>query len=155
MALWRSEGRRKWIEIRALNPYFPPIYMRISPDKAPAPRWTAVSQGAARYGADSLPELIQALLAACRRPGTSGTKRLWRVTEEGLANPVEAIAPFRPEEIWKPGVELARLRRPPDRWLITLRVARPTQKALWAAQAERYLATWRTALEALLEACQG
>ncbi|RLE31133.1 hypothetical protein DRJ54_01160 [Candidatus Acetothermia bacterium] len=65
---------------------------------------------------------------------------------------MDGITPFDPETV-PPTLELVRLRQPRDKWLISLQVARPS-RSLLAVQHERYLASWRTALERLLAACK-
>lgn len=149
MALWLRRGRR-WLKAPALAPYLPPGYLKLFPAEPPGPSWR-LSGAVGEYGADSLPEFLQALLSACRRPPGGRYPGLWELVGDRF-KPIQDIPPFDPRSLWPPGVELARLRRPPDRWLLTLHVARPKGK-LVAAKVERYLASWHTALEELLKAC--
>ncbi|RLE28155.1 hypothetical protein DRJ54_07030 [Candidatus Acetothermia bacterium] len=150
MALWLKRAGR-WQRAHALPSYLPPEYLRLSPS-ASGPAWRA-SGPLGRYGADSLPEFLEGLLLACRRPSGGADRGLWLVTATGGLEPAAGIPPFDPRELWRPGLELAQLRRPRDKWLLTLHVARPGG-ALLAVRRERYLASWRTALEGLLTACR-
>lgn len=154
MALWRREGRRRWIRVRALDPYFPPSYLCISPNQTPSaekPQWTVSSTEGPEYGAEAFSEAVEALLLACLRP-PGEEKTIWRVFGDEFW-PVAAIQSFSPGALWNRGVMLQGVEHPPNRWLLTLWVARPRSTELVAAQVERYLAQWRTLLEALLSAC--
>jgi hypothetical protein len=149
MALWLKTGRR-WQRAHALRSYYPPGYLRLYP-AASGPRWR-VTGAVEDYGSDELGEFIAALISACRRPKEGAAQGLWRL-EGGSLVPSPGIAPFSPEGVLSPGVELLRLERPPDRWLVTLHLARAA-RGLLAAQVERYLGSWHTALEELLRACR-
>jgi len=149
MALWLRQGRR-WERAHALAPYFPPAYVRLFPSRPPGPPWKATGE-IKRCGADTLEEFIRALLSACRRPQGGAPHVLWQLRGQDLI-PATEIPPFDSKAVCPPGVELARLHRPPDRWLLTLHVARPTG-GLLVASSERYLAAWGTALKELLKAC--
>ncbi len=150
MSLWlKRKGR--WLRAHALPPYLPPRYLGLAPGSPPGPAWR-LSGPLGPYGADSLAELLQGLLVACRRPPGGAPPGLWRITGSGELAPVDGITPFDPETV-PPTLELVRLRQPRDKWLISLQVARPS-RSLLAVQHERYLASWRTALERLLAACK-
>ncbi|MBC7097966.1 hypothetical protein H5T52_02435 [Candidatus Bipolaricaulota bacterium] len=150
MALWLKQGSR-WRRAHALFPYLPPVYVRLFPSGRPGPSWKAA--GEIRHcGADTLEELVRGLLSACRRPKGGASPGLWRLAEGDRLVPAPRIPPFDPQAVRPPGVELARLRQPPDRWLVTLHVARPS-RGLLVASTERYLAPWTTALQELLKAC--
>ena len=150
MALWLRQGKR-WKRAHALAPYFPPAYIRLFPSRPPGPPWKAAGE-IKRCGADTLEEFIQALLFACRRPQGGTPHVLWQLRGEDLV-PAPEIPPFDSKAVCPPGVELTRLHRPPDRWLVTLHVARPAG-GLLVASIEQYLASWRTALKELLKACR-
>ncbi|MGC9529901.1 MAG: hypothetical protein ACP5G2_04695 [Candidatus Bipolaricaulaceae bacterium] len=151
MTLWVRRGGR-WHSAHALAPYLPPDYVRLRPRRR-GPRWETAGE-VKGYGADTLPELIRALLSACRRPPGGAAPQLWWVSGEDRVISVGNMFPFHPEAVCGPGVEIARLARPPDRWQVTIHVARPAG-GLVAARSERYLGAWLTALRQLLEASAG
>ena len=151
MAIWLKRAGR-WQRAHSLPLYLPPGYLRLFPGRPPGPSWRAAGQFKA-YGADSLPEFLQGLLKACRRPGGGAQPGLWEVKPDSNVIPVDRIPPFQPDQLCSPGLELARLRKPPDKWLLTLHLARPSPTLL-AVQTERYLASWHRGLEELLRACQ-
>lgn len=103
------------------------------------------------YGADRLEEFLEALMRACMRPKARTPPSLWRL-EGDKPLPVTGLSRFPAQHVLKPGLELARLRQPPDKWLLALHVARPV-RGLAAARTERYLGSWHSLLEGLLAAC--
>ncbi len=152
MALWRWKGWR-WEKVRVLPPYYPPDFMRIRRTRrSDRELWGIETSEIPLHGADRLAEALEALLRSCKRPPGEG--ELWKLEEGGPPRRVPGIEPFPEEALWDQGVLLQRLRRPPDRWLISLEVARPVE-GLYVSRWERYLAPWDVALSALLAATKG
>lgn len=149
MALWRWRTGR-WEKVRALPPYLPPEYLRIRlGELGEKVLWRIETVEWPPYGADRLDEALEALLSACRRPRGEGG--IWVLEAGSPPRRVERIEPFSPEALWDKGLLMKRLARPPDKWLLLLQLARPVQ-GLFISRWERYIASWRPALEALLAA---
>lgn len=149
MGLWVREGRRRWGPIRVLPPYHPPVFLRIAPARGGPPWWLSWTIGP-DFGADALPELLEALLRAART--LPGRPELHRVVGGRLAL-VEGIPPFSPQSVRSPGLFFQRVQVDPARWLLTLHLARPSGRVV-VPEKERYLGGWWASLSALREACQ-
>lgn len=152
MALWRWHSKG-WERVRALPPYLPPRYLHIRKGHLKErDLWLIRSDALSLHGADELPEALEGLLAACRRPGGGGN--LWEVLPGRPPREVNGIRPFSPESLWDQGIIVQKLRRPLDRWLLSLQLARPEGR-LFVSRWERYVASWRVLLESLLRATEG
>lgn len=151
MALWVRQGRRRWEAVRALPPYSPPSFVRIAPSKEGPPWWLSWTVGP-DFGADALPELLDALLQATT--ALPGPPELKRVVGEKL-EPVEEIPPFPPQAVRQPGLLLQRVQIHPARWLLLMHLTRSVDKLL-VPEVERYVAGgWWASLLALKRACEG
>lgn len=149
MSLWVREGRRRWQRVRGLPPYHPPKFLRIAPSRE-GPAWWLLWTVGPDYGADALPELLDALLQAIST--MPGRPELHRVRGEHL-EPVEGISPFPPQAVRNPGLILQRVEVEPPRWLLTMYLARKRGEIL-VAEEEKYLGGWWASLLALKEACR-
>ncbi|HDC92886.1 MAG TPA: hypothetical protein ENF15_03900 [Candidatus Acetothermia bacterium] len=152
MALWRWRGWR-WEKIRGFPLYFPPDYLRIRHvERSGKGVWAIEAREfSPLHGADRLWEALEGLIRACRRP--SGEGPLLRIKHGEPPQEVEGIEPFPEEALWDQGLFLQRLRQPPDRWLLSLELARPVE-GLYVSRWERYVASWGVALRALLSAVE-
>lgn len=151
MALWAREGRRRWEAVRALPPYSPPSFLRIAPSREGPAWWLSWTVGP-DFGADALPELLEALLRATT--SLPSPPELKRVVGEHL-EPVEEIPPFSPQAVRQPGLLLQRVHVQPARWLLLLHLARAKGKVL-VPEVDRYLVGgWWASLVALKRACEG
>jgi len=150
MSLWMREGRRRWQRVRGLPSYRPPRFLRISPSREGPPWWLSWTIGP-DFGADALPELLEALLHSTSvMPGRLELQRM----EEGRFAQVERIEPFPPQAVHAPGLLFQQVELDPARWLLTLYLAR-TRGKLLVVEEEKYLGGWWASLFALKEACQG
>ncbi|MCS7240022.1 MAG: hypothetical protein NZ651_02090 [Candidatus Bipolaricaulota bacterium] len=149
MALWARIGRRRWEQIRGLPTYRPPVFLRIAPARE-SPHWQLSWTSGPDFGADSLPELLDALLRAWR--GMPGRPEVQKVVEHRL-KPVEKIEPFSPQAVRPPGLLFQKVELDPARWLLILYLARGFGKLL-VAQEEKYLGGWWASLYLLRQACQ-
>lgn len=150
MGLWVREGRRRWERIRVLPSYRPPNFLRIAPSRE-GPAWRLSWTIGPDFGADALPELLEALLRAA--DVLPGELRLRRLGAEGM-EAVEEIRPFSPHAVRPPGLLFQKVNVDPAQWLLTLHLARAAGRVL-VPQAERYLGGWWASLSALKRACQG
>ncbi|MBC7222176.1 hypothetical protein H5T56_04265 [Candidatus Bipolaricaulota bacterium] len=150
MGLWVREGRRRWERVRGLPSYRPPNFLRISPSREGPAWWLSWTIGP-DFGADALPELLEALLQATS--AMPGRMELQKVQGERL-EPIERIEPFPPQAVRVPGLLFQRVEVEPARWLLTLYLARRAGKLLVAGE-EKYLGGWWASLFALKQACQG
>lgn len=147
MALWRWRQRR-WERVRVLPAYYPPDFMRIRRTRRSERQlWSIETPELPLHGADSLHEALEALIRACKRPKGEGS--LFKLELHRPPHKVTRIEPFGEDSLWDHGLFLQRLREPPDRWLLSLELARPVE-GLYVSRWERYLAPWGVALEALL-----
>ncbi|MCX7844522.1 MAG: hypothetical protein N2507_04205 [Candidatus Bipolaricaulota bacterium] len=151
MALWVREGRRRWEAVRALPPYSPPAFLRIAPGREGPPWWLSWSVGP-DFGADALPELLEALLRATTSlPSPPDLRRVVGAQLE----PVEEIPPFAPQAVRQPGLLLQRVQLHPARWLLLLHLAR-TEGHVLVPAVDRYLVGgWWASLVVLKRACEG
>lgn len=150
MALWVREGRRRWEMVRALPPYSPPSFLRIAPAREGPAWWLSWTVGP-DFGADALPELLEALLrAAAFLPGPP---ELQRVVGDRL-EVVEEITPFSAETLRQPGLLLQRVQLHPARWLLLLYLARK-RGGVFVPEVDRYVGGWWASLSALRRACRG
>ncbi len=101
------------------------------------------------HGADRLREALEALIASCKRPKGEGS--ILKLEPGTGIREVRGIDPFPEEALWDRGLFLKRMKRPPDKWLVALELARPVS-GIFVSRWERYLASWGVALEALLSA---
>ena len=149
MPLWRRRGWR-WERVRALPGYYPPDFLRIRrAGWAERELWLIEAADIPLHGADSLKEALEALIASCKRPKGEGS--LFKLEPGVGLREVEGIDPFPEDALWNRGLFLKRMKRPPDKWLVALELARPVS-GIFVSRWERYLAPWRVALEALLYA---
>jgi hypothetical protein len=150
MGLWVRKGRRRWERIRGLPIYRPPVFLRLSPSPR-EPAWRLSWTTGPDFGADALPELLDALLqAASVPPGGPGLRRISGSHWE----PVEGISPFSPQAVRPPGLRLQKVEVDPPRWLLTLSLAQ-SKGGLFVLHEEKYLGGWWASLLALKRACQG
>ncbi|MGB9860771.1 MAG: hypothetical protein ACPLRP_00390 [Candidatus Bipolaricaulaceae bacterium] len=150
MGLWVREGRRRWQKVRGLPPYQPPVFLRITPAREGPPWWLSWTIGP-DFGADALPELLEALLQATS--SMPGKLELKRVHGQHLEQ-IEGIEPFPPQAVLSPGLLFQKVGVEPARWLLTIYLARSAGKIL-VAEEEKYLGGWWASLLALKRACQG
>jgi len=150
MSLWVREGRRRWQKVRVLPSYRPPVFLRITPSRE-GPAWWLFWTIGPDFGADALPELLEALLQATS--SLPGKVELQRVHGPYLEQ-VEQIEPFSPQAVRAPGLLFQKVETEPARWLLTIYLARSVGKIVVAEQ-EKYLGGWWASLSALKRACQG
>lgn len=149
MSLWVREGRRRWQKVRGLPTYRPPVFLRIAPSREGPPWWLSWTIGP-DFGADALPELLEALLrATSSMPGKLGLQRV----RGPYLEPIERIDPFPPQAVRAPGLLFQKVEVEPAQWLLTLYLARNAGKIL-VAEEEKYLGGWWASLSALKRACQ-
>lgn len=149
MALWARIGRRRWERVRVLPTYLPPGFLRIVPARNGPAWWLSWTIGP-DFGADTLPELLDALLQAVHV--MPGKLELQRVAGDYL-EPAEEIEPFSSQAVRVPGLLFQRVELDPAQWLVTLHLAR-AHGPLFVAQAEKYLGGWWASLYLLRQACQ-
>jgi hypothetical protein len=150
MSLWVREGRRRWQKVRVLPSYRPPVFLRITPSRE-GPAWWLFWTIGPDFGADALPELLEALLQATS--SLPGKVELQRVHGPYLEQ-VEQIEPFSPQAVRAPGLLFQKVEAEPARWLLTIYLARSVGKIV-VAEEEKYLGGWWASLSALKRACQG
>lgn len=149
MGLWVREGRR-WKRVQGLPEYRPPVFLRVSPSTR-GPAWKLSWPIGPDFGADTLPELLSALLRATSvMPGPVG---LYKVVGDQVED-TAGITPFAPQAVRAPGLVFQRVAVEPARWLLTLYLTRPVGKLLVACE-EKYVGGWWASLWALQEACRG
>jgi len=150
MGLWIREGKRRWERARALPSYKPPNFLHITPAKEGPAWWLSWTIGP-DFGADALPELLEALIRSVET--LPGDLKLQRIVE-GKVEAVEEILPFSPEAVRPPGLLLQKVKVEPARWLLILYLTQSAGKVL-VPREEKYLGGWWASLTALRKACRG
>lgn len=137
--------------MRVLSNYAPPRFLRIAPAQDPHPKWWLRWSAGPDFGADALPELLDALLHSCS--SLPSLPNLARVEGEKLT-PVEEIPQFSGTSLLPRGLSLQRVWEAPAMWLLLLNLGR-TEGGVWVPEVERYLGGWWASLFALRRACRG